>query len=147
MPLSSPRLRRFVRRTLLDAAGTTAPDHPRIAEAFTKLCVPLQLRLQGLFGTTAVVALFARARHVAAAEFPWVTALIPDNGGGCSVHAIEAIRGIDAGLVADGLAALLAHNIGLLNTFVGEDLILPLVEDAWGSTLVAGHPPAPKVDP
>jgi hypothetical protein len=84
---------------------------------------------------------------VAAAEFPWVAALIPDNGGGCSAHAGEAIRGIDVGLVADGLAALLAHNIGLLNTFVGEDLILPLVEDAWGSTLVAGRAPAPKVDP
>jgi hypothetical protein len=32
----------------------------------------------------------------------------------------------------EGLAAVLAHKIGLLNTFVGEDLVLPLVQQAWG---------------
>jgi hypothetical protein len=32
----------------------------------------------------------------------------------------------------EGLAAVLAHNIGLLVAFVGEDLVLPLVQQAWG---------------
>ena len=32
----------------------------------------------------------------------------------------------------EGLAAVLAHNIGLLSAFVGEDLVLPLVQQAWG---------------
>ena len=33
---------------------------------------------------------------------------------------------------------MLAHNIGLLSAFVGEDLTLPLVQQAWGIDDAAG---------
>jgi hypothetical protein len=46
---------------------------------------------------------------------------------------------------AEGLATVLAHNIGLLSTFVGEDLVLPLVQEAWGIMMLAEDQRGPKV--
>ena len=45
----------------------------------------------------------------------------------------------------EGLAAVLAHNIALLSAFVGEDLVLPLVQQAWGTAMLAEDQPGPKV--
>ena len=46
--------------------------------------------------------------------------------------------------IADGLATVLAHDIALLSTFVGEDLVLPLVQEAWG-TMMPEDQRGPKV--
>jgi hypothetical protein len=43
----------------------------------------------------------------------------------------------------NGLAAVLAFDVGLLVTFVGDDLILPLVQQAWGGAI---GPPSAAVD-
>ena len=45
----------------------------------------------------------------------------------------------------EGLAAVLAHNIALLSAFVGEDLVLPLVQQAWSTAIAAEDQPGPKV--
>ena len=42
-------------------------------------------------------------------------------------------------------AAVLADAIGLLSTFVGEDLVLPLVQQAWGTAMLTEDRPGPKV--
>ena len=47
--------------------------------------------------------------------------------------------------VAEGLAAVLAHDIELLSTFVGDDLVRPLVHQAWGIAMLAEDQPGPKV--
>ena len=47
--------------------------------------------------------------------------------------------------LVEGLATVLAQNIGLLSTFVGEDLVLPLVQEAWSITMVAEDERGPKV--
>src|SRR5207249_9229678 len=58
MILSSPQLRRFVRRTLVEATGTKALARPQLATAFNTLCERLRERLRPLFGASAVTALF-----------------------------------------------------------------------------------------
>src|SRR5258708_225305 len=88
MILSSPQLRRFVRRRLGEARGGKTLDRPQLASAFNTLCDRLQQRLQPLFGTSAVTALFARALHVATVEFPWLADVIGKNGDGCSANII-----------------------------------------------------------
>jgi hypothetical protein len=143
MILSSPQLRRFVRRTLVEATGTKALDRQQIASAFNTLCERLRQRLQPLFGASAVTALFARALHVATAEFPWLADVIGNNGGGCSANITSPE--VDMTSLEDGLAAVLAHNIGLLSTFVGDDLVLPLVQEAWGTAMMPEDRPGPKV--
>jgi hypothetical protein len=132
MPLQSPSLRRFVRRALVDATGVAEPDHAQIASAFNMLCQRLRTRLQPLFGTTAVGALFVRSVHVAAGEYPWLGEIAPKGQDSCSVDRNATLERIDVNTLYEGLATVLAHNIGLLSAFVGEDLVLPLVQQAWG---------------
>ncbi|MGH9140301.1 MAG: hypothetical protein ACRD2I_04060 [Vicinamibacterales bacterium] len=134
-----------MKRALVDASGAAEPEPSQLVAAFTSHCIRLRQRLQPLFGATAVAALFARALHVATLEFPWLAELIGKNGDGCSADIAASGREVDVGHLEDGLAAVLAHNIGLLSTFVGEDLVLPLVQEAWGTAMLAEHQPGPKV--
>jgi hypothetical protein len=114
MALHSPSLRRFVSRALVDTTGVAEPDRAQLASAFDTLCRRLRDRLQPLFGTAAVGALFVRSVHVATGEYPWLGEIVLKGQDSCSV--------------------VLAHNIGLLSAFVGEDLVLPLVQQAWGGS-------------
>jgi hypothetical protein len=132
MTLSPPSLRRFVRRALVDATGAASPDRAQLASAFDNLCDRLRRQLQPIFGATAVNALFVRALHVATADFPWLRELAGNEQNPCAADRIAPVGELEIETVEEGLAAVLAHNIGLLNTFVGEDLVLPLVQQAWG---------------
>ena len=143
MSLSSPQLRRFVRRALVDAIGAAEPDRTRLASAFNTLCERLRQRLQPLFGTAAVDALFARALQVRTAEFPWLKESVGKEG--CSTDVVAAVREVPMDRLEEGLAAVLAHNIALLSAFVGEDLVLPLVQEAWGTAMLTEDQPGPKV--
>src|SRR5436190_17801565 len=110
MILSSPQLRRFVRRTLVEAAGAKALDRPPLASAFNTLCERLRERLQPLFGTTAVTALFARALHLATLEFPWLADVIGTTGNGCDANLITRPE-VEMASLEEGLATVLAYNI------------------------------------
>jgi hypothetical protein len=132
MTLSTPSLRRFVRRALVAATATAARKPRQLAAAFDDLCERLQHQLIPLFGTTAVNALFVRAVHVANTDFPWLGDLLRNGQKTCAAEGIASLDQIDTDTLEEGLAAVLAHHIGLLNTFVGEDLVLPLVQQAWG---------------
>lgn len=138
MTLSSPQLRRFIRRALVEETRVAAPNRTQLAAAFDTLCERLRRRLQPLFGTTAVITLFARALHLATSDFPWLATAVPKNGERCSANGIAAIADLTAASAEEGLAAVLAHDIGLLRTFVGDDLVLPLVQQAWGFGPAAG---------
>jgi hypothetical protein len=97
--------------------------------------------LDPLFGRTAVAALFARALHVATAEFPWLADVVPKNGERCSLAGLERVSaGIGRDVLVEGLAAVLAHDIGLLSALIGEDFVMPLVQSAWGAA--SPHTPA-----
>jgi hypothetical protein len=137
MSLSSPKLRRFVRRALVGATGQTAPDKAQLASSFDFLCERLRARLHPLFGPTAIAALFARALHVATAEFPWLADAVPKDGERCSSEGFERVVGeIERDAIEEGLATVLAHDIGLLSAFIGEDFVMPLVQAAWETTSV-----------
>lgn len=132
MTLSPPSLRRFVRRALVDATGVASPDPAQLASAFDLLSERLRLQLQPVFGAAAVTALFVRAVHVATLEFPWLRELVRNDHDPCVGDRIASVGQLELDTLEEGLAAVLAHNIGLLNAFVGEDLVLPLVQQAWG---------------
>jgi len=72
----------------------------------------------------------ARALAVTSAEVPWIAVL--------QVHADGTLEGLDkpeAQLkpkeLADGGVLLVAHLLGLLAAFVGDNLTLHLVRDVW----------------
>jgi hypothetical protein len=135
MPVSSPQLRRFVRHALVAATDQQAPTQRHLASAFDLLCDRLRARLHPLFGSTAIAALFARAVHVASAEFRWLGDVVPQDGERCVLEGLDRVSGtIDSRTLKEGLAAILAHEIGLLSAFIGEDFVMPLVQAAWETT-------------
>jgi hypothetical protein len=138
MSLSSPKLRNFVKHALVGVSGAPAPDAAQLLSSFDLLCERLRARLHPLFGATAIAALFARAVHVAAAESPWLAAIVPHDGQRCSLEGLERVNGkIEREALADGLASVLAHELALLSAFIGEDLVMPLVQAAWETTVIA----------
>jgi hypothetical protein len=135
MPLSSPALRRFVQHTLVSSAGPASPDRAHLAASFDVLCERLRARLHPLFGASAIAALYARAVSVATAEFPWLAEVVAKDGTPCSLDGLERVSGaVDRDALVKGLAAVLAHEIGLLSAFIGEEFVMPLVQAAWEST-------------
>jgi hypothetical protein len=140
MTLTSPQLQRFVRRALVDTTGVPAPSVTQVASAFDSLCRRLRARLQPLFGSVAITALFGRSLHLAAAEFPWLRELVPANTERCALETVPDVEGrFTAKMMQEGLAAILAHDIALLSTFIGEDFVLPLVQQAWGTVSPAAE--------
>ena len=142
MPLSSLGLRRLVNEALISTSGATNPDRTELTAAFSVLCDRLRQRLQPIFGTPATRALFTRALHVAAHEYPWLNdlQLSPER---CSLAGFDAPHlQLDSHTLAAGLSAVLAHDIGLLIAFIGEDVVMPLVQDAWGDASLADSSPA-----
>jgi hypothetical protein len=137
MPLSSPKLRRFVHQALTGVAGASVPSRAQLASSFDVLCDRLRARLHPLFGPTAIAALFVRALHVATAEFPWLADVVAEDGERCSLEGLERVSAeIELEAIHAGLAAVLAHEIGLLGAFIGEDFVMPLVQAAWETTSV-----------
>ena len=136
MSLSSPKLQRFVKHALAGATGGSGPaDSAQLAASYDLLCERLRARLHPLFGPTAIAALFARALHVATAEFPWLADVVPKDGKRCSSEGLAQIGGeIERDVLEEGLATVLAYNIGLLSAFIGEDFVMPLVQAAWDTT-------------
>jgi hypothetical protein len=135
--LTAPKLQRFVSHALVTATGVATPDRAQLASAFDLLCEQLRRRLQPLFGATAVAALYARALHLATAEFPWLSDVIPKGGERCALDALEPVSDMLPRDLEEGLAAVLAYDVRLLTTFIGEDFVMPLVQEAWGATLLS----------
>jgi hypothetical protein len=135
MPETSPAARVLARRVLRHEAGGRA-EPAALAEAAERADARLRGRLASLIGPTGYTALVARAVYLAQAEVPalervTVDALATEAEGG--LHGVREFAWAtgDAGAAEAGLSAILAHVIGLLVTFIGEDLALRLIRDAW----------------
>lgn len=123
MDTPSESIRDLAQRLLLLEA--TAPSAPGEHEA-ERVCEKLRISLTRFAGADGFLALMRRSVARAKVEVPSLNKLTmrPD---GCFL-------GFEAALDGDGNeagAALTAHFLGLLVTFVGEPLALRLVSDAW----------------
>ena len=135
MPEMSPAAQVLARRVLRHEAGGRA-EPAALAEAAERADARLRARLASLIGQTGYTALLARAVHLAQAEAPALERVSVDalaTGAEGGLHGVrEFARGVgDAGAAEAGLSAILAHVIGLLVTFIGEDLALRLIREAW----------------
>jgi hypothetical protein len=148
MGLDSARLRRFVRHALVAATDDgAAPDGAQLRAAFDLLCDQMWFRLRPLFGELAIRALFARALHVSQAEFRWLEGVTLDTGHRCALQKLDTVsRDLTPNVLADGLAAILAHEIALLSAFIGEDIVLPIVEQSWGAAAMNDRPASSEGD-
>lgn len=119
---ATPELRTAAERLLkLEAAagrGTKkVPTAALVSERLRRV-------LSTLLGAVGFKALLARAVTLAKAEVPALSAL--------QVQADSSLSGLsEADDFPEGEVVLVAHILGLLVTFVGEALMLRLVNDAW----------------
>jgi hypothetical protein len=135
MPDMSPAAPVLARRVLRHEAGGRA-EPAALAEAAERADARLRGRLASLIGPTGYTTLVARAVHLAQAEAPALERVTVDalaTGAEGALHGLRefARASGDAGAAEAGLSAILAHVIGLLITFIGEDLALRLIHDAW----------------
>lgn len=81
-------------------------------------------------GNVGVSALQSRALALANRQFPWLRAVhIKADGGFGGLDAVDAQ--VDPREFFEGCVVLFAHLLGLLEAFIGVDLTLRLVGEAW----------------
>lgn len=110
----------------VEAANQTAVGE-RIHEG-VRVCEKLQIVVTRFAGSDGFASLLRRSLALARAEVPALqnVELKPDAFlEGCG-QVVEAANG-----GPDGVVAIIAHLLGLLETFVGEPLTIRLVREAW----------------
>jgi hypothetical protein len=126
MDAPSPAIRKLARRLLtLEATAQSAGSDARAHEA-VRVCEKLRISLTRFAGAEGFASLLRRALALARAEVPSLdrVKIRPDG----SIEGLEELArkdGTEAG------AALTAHLLGLLVTFVGQSLTLRLVRETW----------------
>lgn len=93
-----------------------------------RVCEKLQIVVTRFAGSDGFASLLRRALALARAEVPALQTVKPQPDAfleGCG-QVVEAANG-----GSDGVVAIIAHLLGLLETFVGEPLTLRLVREAW----------------
>jgi hypothetical protein len=102
------------------------------SETMERVCQRLQQRLKLLIGAGGLYALFARALYLAKVEHPWLDMVEMEQDSDCCLKGLrEAAEQQDSDEAIKGFAAITANIIWLLVTFIGEDIILGLMYEAW----------------
>lgn len=130
MAYAAQRLARQVLRFEADASQ----DPAALAMASERAYLRLRARLTGLIGVAGYNALFARALRLAQTDDRALERITLDARFEMSLLGVRdyaLAHGADPSLVATGLTSLFARAIGLLITFIGEDLALRLTREAW----------------
>ena len=131
MPARSKHYRQFARQALAQDSEFGNAHSAQHRRRVRILRDRLRRTLVPVFGPVAIEALFERSLHLADDEFAWLSDSISASREKVSdVPEIPAT--VTAENVLDAFTAVTAFDIGLLVEFVGEDLILPLVQKAWG---------------
>ena len=126
--MPSASMRGLARRLLAVEAASQSAAGAHVHEG-VRVCEKLQISLTRFAGSDGFASLLRRALALARAEVPSLQTvkLKPDGSlEGCEALAVEAANG-----GPEGVVAIIAHLLGLLETFVGEPFTLRLVREAW----------------
>ena len=103
-----------------------------LPDAAERACQKLCQRLAKLVTPAGSQALLARALHLVRPEFPFLEGVQacpqPEV---CLGGLPERVQRVEPAVARAGLSAILASLIGLLVTFIGQDLALRLIRDTW----------------
>jgi hypothetical protein len=114
-----------------------APTDP--AGAAEAACRKLSHRVARLVTVVACQALMGRALHLARRDFPFLEGVRPGPSPDVCLEGLaECVRGVEPARATEGLATVLANVLGLLATFVGDEITLRLVRDAWPDARLGG---------
>ncbi len=117
----APTTRELAQRLVDYEEVETSPAMADI-HAVSRVCDKLRRPLTTLAGAAGFRSLLSRALTLAKQESPLL--------GAWEVQADGSLQGLN-GEAAQSGAVLIAHLIGLMNTFIGESLTLRLLHDVW----------------
>lgn len=122
-------LRGFARRLMAHERKVNPTSGPDAPAMFCGICDKLREPLGALTGAGGYRALLARALALAHAEVRWLHAVhIKSDGTLDFPKELARLRKED---LAKGEVILVAHLLDLLVTFIGEALMLSLLQDVW----------------
>jgi len=130
MPNSAtPRLKVFARRLVVHETAATKSAGAQKSAAF-RVCEKLRQPLSRLSGVAGFRSLLSRALALTNDEARWMKAIQVKADG--SLEGLEEAQAqLSETEIAEGEVVLIAQLIGLLVTFIGEELTLRLVQESW----------------
>ena len=103
-----------------------------IVPAAQAACAALYVRLTPLVTGSGSQGFLTRSLHLAQDQYPFLDGLragaSPDT---CLEGLDEALRDVGSDDAYQALVLVLAHMIGLLATFIGDDLAMRILGEAW----------------
>ena len=131
MRQATPQLKSLAQRLSVHEAKNS-PNPFKLAEALEVCCQRLHKRLDPLVGAGGFRALLDRALFLAKKEHPWLKGVEIQAYPGCELRGLnEAMTGRQPAEIKETLTIILANVIWLLVTFIGEDIVYDLIEEAW----------------
>jgi len=118
-------MREFAERLIAQEMAQKSPEPAALV-----VCERLRAPLATLMGTVGFAALLSRALSLATTEIPGLRALHVDADGALQGWTERKARPLPDESFEGGVT-LLAHLLGLLATFIGENLTLRLVQEVW----------------
>lgn len=116
-----------------------------VAEAAELACQKLSQRLARLVTVAGGQALLARALHLARPDFPFLEGVRPGSSPESCLEGLrEHVQRVEPARAREGLALVLASLLGLLATFIGDELTLRLVRDVWPDARLGGTGPGTR---
>jgi hypothetical protein len=109
-----------------EAAASRPSDAEGNMPAAFHVSEKLRHPLSALMGAIGFRALLARALTLAKAQLPSLNAVQVKRDG-----SLEGLNGLRNDEAAEASVTLIAQLLGLLGTFIGENLMLRLVRDMW----------------
>jgi hypothetical protein len=129
-------MRNFAQRLIANETSEVKCSATNTPAAF-QVCEKLRAHLATLMGNAGFAALLSRALALANAEVPWLRAVrVEANGtwGGLA----ELPAQLDPAVYSEGGETLVAHLLGLLVAFIGEDVTLRLAREIWPEIPLSG---------
>jgi hypothetical protein len=127
-------MRSFAKRLITCEADESHSNNNHAPDVLN-VCEKLRPQLATLMGNAGFRALVSRSLALASAEVPWLRAVqVKPDGSLEGLEEIHTQLSSDARFV--GRVALLAQLLGLMVAFIGENLTLRLVREAWPKALL-----------
>jgi hypothetical protein len=103
-----------------------------VLDAAEQVCRKLSGRLERLVTVVGYRALLGRALHLAGDEFPYLQGVRAGaNEDACFDGLREKTEGVEPAMLHVALTTVFGTVIGLLTTFIGDDLTARLVREVW----------------
>ncbi len=125
MSQATPNIREFAERLLAHEMKGRSGEAKR--GAFL-VCGKMRPQLANLLGSVGFRVLLARAVALASKEVGWLRGMRVEANG--TLECGDE-TGVDGAEMAAGEAALVSHLLGLLVTFIGDNLTVRLVHGVW----------------